>query len=52
MKWMISILAAALMTTWMGVAAQSGTAMTTTGHGALAMHASLTEPRMVWWTRP
>ena len=27
MKWMISILAAALMTTWMGVAAQSGTAM-------------------------
>jgi hypothetical protein len=27
MKWMMSILAAALMTTWMGVAAQSGTAM-------------------------
>jgi hypothetical protein len=27
MKWMMSILAAAAMTTWMGVAAQSGTAM-------------------------
>jgi hypothetical protein len=27
MKWMMSILAAALMTTWMAVAAQSGTAM-------------------------
>ena len=27
MKWMMSILAAAVMTTWMGVAAQSGTAM-------------------------
>jgi hypothetical protein len=27
MKWIMSILAAAVMTTWMGVAAQSGTAM-------------------------
>ena len=27
MKWMMSILAAAVMTTWMGLAAQSGTAM-------------------------
>jgi len=27
MKWMMSILAVAVMTTWMGVAAQSGTAM-------------------------